>query len=182
MKLKRLVLFLGIALCASIVPSFHSGNSVVLAQTPANPTVLCTTTPTGPFLVTSGAPFTVMWLMLDTVPASATDPTLVPNRYNGFYIQIDGGPKTDIGLATAAAACLSTTPHPGDIPFSYRTPTGVARGQHSLKISAWNFALDGAGNPTTTKQESVVVTLPFTAGDPILFGPPGTPFNVAITK
>lgn len=141
--------------------------------------ILCSTNPTGPFLVTSGSPFTAMWIMVDT--ALDTNGVTVPNRVNGFYIQIDTGPKTDIGMATALPACSTTSPKPGDIPYSFRTASGVARGPHTLKVSAWNFTLDGVGNPTTTKQESVVASIPFTAGDPILFGPPSAPVNLIIS-
>lgn len=140
--------------------------------------ILCSTNPTGPFLVTSGAPFTAMWIMVDT--AVDTGGTTVPNRYNGFYIQVDTGPKEDIGMATALPACSATSPKPGDIPYSYRTASGVPRGPHTLHVSAWNYTLDGVGNPTTTKQESVVASIPFTAGDPILFGPPTSPQNLII--
>lgn len=140
--------------------------------------ILCSTNPVGPWLVTSGSPFTAAWIMADTT----VDPNgvTVPNRVNGFYFQIDSGPKTDIAMATALTACSSTSPKPGDIPYTYRTTSGVARGPHTLKVSAWNFTLDGVGNPTTTRQESVVASIPFTAGDPILFGPPTSPLNLSI--
>lgn len=141
--------------------------------------ILCTTNPIGPFLVTSGAPFTISWIMADTTVD--TGGQTVPNRVNGFYIQIDNGAKDDIGMATALPACSTTSIKPGDIPYTFRTSSGVSRGSHTLKISAWNFTLDGAGNPTTSTQESIVTSVPFTAGDPILFGPPSSPISVVIT-
>jgi hypothetical protein len=140
--------------------------------------ILCSTNPTGPFLVTSGAPFTTQWIMVDTTVD--TGGATVPNRVDGFYLQIDNGVKEDIGMATALTPCSATSPKPGDIPYTYRTSSGVSRGSHNLKISAWNYTLDGVGNPTTTRQESVVASIPFTAGDPILFGPPTSPQNVII--
>jgi hypothetical protein len=139
---------------------------------------LCTTTASGPFTVTSGAPFTVSWIMADTAVENGIN---VPNRYEGFYLQVDGGPKSDIGLATALPACSGTSARPNDVPFTYRTTAGVARGSHQLKLSAWSHVLDGAGNPTTTIQESVVSTVPFSAGDALLFGPPMQPTNILIT-
>lgn len=141
--------------------------------------ILCNTQAMGPFVVTSGAPFHITWIMPDT----ATEPgqsVMVPNRVDGFYTQIDAGPKDDIGMATALAPCSSASTRPGDIPYTYRTEAGVSRGTHQLKISAWNFLLDGAGNPTTNRQESVVTVVPFSAGDPVLFGPPSQPTNVFI--
>lgn len=138
---------------------------------------LCNTTPVGPFTVTSGAPFNVLWIMPDTASENGMN---VPNRYEGFYLQIDGGPKEDIGKATALPECGSSSMKPGDIPYTYTTPSGVSRGPHTLKISAWNHTLDGAGNPTTTIQESVVISVPFSAGDPVLFGPPVSPNSVVV--
>jgi len=152
--------------------------ALALAQEPAPQ--ICFTTMQGPFTVTSGSPFTVQWIMADTV---AENNTTVPTRIEGFYLQIDGGEKFDIGKATALTTCPSTsTVYPNDLPFSFRTTSGVARGQHTLKISAWNFVLDSAGDPTTTKQESVVASIPFVAGDPIQYGPPVSPTNVVIIK
>lgn len=141
--------------------------------------LLCSTTPPPPFTVTSGSPFTISWVVPDTASENGLT---VPNRFNGFYVQIDGGAKVDVGLAVASPACSASSVRPGDLPFTYKTTAGVARGSHTLKVSAWNFTLDGAGNPTTTKQESVVTSVPFAAGDPILFGPPMPPNPVIITK
>lgn len=139
--------------------------------------LLCNASPLGPFVVTSGAPFTVGWLMTDTVTENNIT---VPNRYDGFYLQIDGGPTIDIGLATALPPCSATSSRPGDKPYNYVTPQGVSRGAHTLKINAWNYELDSAGNPTQTRQVGVVASVPFTAGDPILFGPPGAPMSVVV--
>lgn len=141
--------------------------------------VLCTQTPAGPWTVTSGAPFVVTWIMPDTALENGIT---VPNRVDGFYVQVDAGPKTDIGLASALTPCSASSARPGDIPYTYKTTQGVSRGTHQLKISAWNFALDGSGNPTTNRQESTVTTVPFSAGDPVLSGPPLAPASVVITS
>jgi hypothetical protein len=153
-------------------------NPTLSAQDPAPQ--ICFNTMTGPFTVTSGAPFTIQWIMADTViEGSAT----LPSRYNGFYIQVDGGEKYDIGMATAMTTCPSTSAsYANDKPYSYKTPSGVTRGNHTLKISAWNFTLDGNGDPTTNKQESVVASIPFSAGEPTQTGPPVSPTNVVIIK
>lgn len=155
--------------------------ALVLLATPvaAQDHVLCTTTAAPPFTVTSGSPFTVQWIMPDTTTENGQT---VPNRWNGFYVQIDNGPKADIGLATVLTACSSGSPRPGDFPHTYRTTAGVTKGNHTLKLSAWSFTLDGAGNPTTTRQESTVASIPFDAVDPILTGPPVQPSNVLIVR
>lgn len=145
----------------------------------AAPPALCNSAIAGPFVVTSGAPFNVTWL----VPSSTSENGVtVPVRINGFYIQIDGGTKDDIGMATELTQCPSSGPFPLHQPYTTKTSTGVARGNHTLKISSWNFSLDATGTPTTTKQESVVASVPFTAGDPIMFGPPPPPVNIVIMK
>jgi hypothetical protein len=156
--------------------------AVLLLATPSSARqdhILCTQNPVGPFTVGSGAAFGIAWIMPDTATENGVT---VPNRYNGFYIQIDGGAKADVGMAVASPACSAASIKPGDIPYTYRTVQGVSRGSHTLRISAWSYTLDGLGNPTTTKQESVVTSVPFNAGDPILFGPPMQPNSVMITK
>lgn len=141
--------------------------------------LLCSASPVPPFTVTSGAPYTAQWIMADTaVEGGAT----VPNRVNGFYVQVDTGAKVDIGLATALPACSATSPRPGDIPYQHRMASGVSRGAHTFNVSAWSYTLDGNGNPTTNRQESAVTSVPFSAGDPILFGPPLAPQYPLITR
>ena len=139
--------------------------------------VLCNTTVSPPFVVTSGAPFTIAWLM----PSTATENgQTVPNRYDGFYLQIDAGPKVDIGKATPGTPCPPGNSNANNVPHTYRTTSGVSKGSHNAKLSSWNFVLDGNGNPTTNRAESAVVTVPFSGGDPVLTGPPNIPFNVWI--
>lgn len=153
---------------------------VCLAAAPAayaEDHVLCNTTAIPPFTVKSGAPITIEWIMADTAMENGVN---VPNRYDGFYVQIDSGPKEDIGKATALAACSNASQKPGDVPYTYKTKNGVTRGSHNLHLSAWSFTLDGAGNPTTNRQESAVTITPFSAGDPVMSGPPISPVNIAI--
>lgn len=140
------------------------------------------TTQIGPFIVTSGAPYTVTWLADALVPTSPSDSTLIPNRVNGYTIQIDAGPKVDVGLPTAGPTCPSGTPNAGKNPYSYRSANGVTRGSHTLSHRAWNYVLDAAGLPTTVVQESAAVVVPFTAADPTLLGAPPSALNIGIRK
>lgn len=141
--------------------------------------VLCSSSVQPPFIVTTGAPFQVTWLMDDMATENNVS---VPNRVDGFYLQIDASAKVDIGKPPAGPPCSTTSYHPGDFPYTYKTATGVAKGNHTLKISAWNYVLDGNGNATTNRQESTVVSVPFSAGDPTLYGPPIAPLSVVITR
>lgn len=135
-----------------------------------------------PFTVTSGAPFTITWLMAPTVPASPTDPTLVPQRIDGFWIQIDTAARIKLPALTAGTPCPVGTPNAGKLPYTYRTLSGVSRGSHSARINAYNFVLDTNGNPTTTEQEGAAVTVPFAAADLTHTTPPLAPTNGIIRR
>lgn len=139
------------------------------------------TGPSGAFTVTSGAPFTAGWVMDATVPVSDTDNIQVPQRINGFYLQIDNGARQNIGLPAPGAACPAGTVQQGRIPYTYRVPFGGGKGAHTLTIIAWNYDLDASGNPTTTVRESVV-SVPFTAADPVRQGPPTSPIITIIKR
>ena len=155
--------------------------ATVLAMMQA-PVVCGAPSPTTPnFTVTSGSPYTVEWIMDATVPASATDPTLVPHRIDGFYLQIDAGTKADI-KPTPGAPCPVGSVQAGKIPYIYRTTSGVARGSHTLTLSAYNFALGADGTPTTTRQEGPAVSVPFVGVDPVRVGPPTAPLGVIIKR
>jgi hypothetical protein len=140
--------------------------------------------PAQPMTVTSGAPFAVMWVMDPLVPASQTDPTLVPQRVNGYYLQIDGGPKQEITAVPVGTGdpCPAGTSMAGKVPYQFRTTTGVPKGNHSVTITAWNFALDAFGNPTTTRREGPAVSVPFVGVELVHTGPPQGPQNVIIRK
>lgn len=135
----------------------------------------------GPFTVTSGSPFYVLWTMDATVPASPTDPTPVPHRVDGFYLQIDTQTRVDIA-PTRGTACPSGSPQAGKIPYIFRTTSGVARGSHTARIQGWNFAVDQDGNPTTVRQEGAVTSIPFAAVDLVQTGPPTAPTNGSIRR
>jgi len=136
-----------------------------------------------PYTVTSGAPFTVAWLMAPTVPFSPTNPTPVPNRHNGFYLQIDSTMRQDIGKPSAGAPCPAGTPRAGFLPYSFRTSQGVSRGAHTVVITPWNFTLAADGTETTQRQDGEASSIPFDAGDPtVLTGPPGPPQNGSVKQ
>lgn len=141
-------------------------------------------TATPPFVITSGAPYTITWLMDAQVPVSPTDPTLVSQRIDGYYLQVDLQVRTRLTSAqvTVGPPCSATTPNSGKIPTTYRTANGVSRGNHSVRINAFNFTLDANGNPTTTEQEGPAVTVPFDAVDPLQSTPPRAPTNGIIRR
>lgn len=135
---------------------------------------------TGPYIVTSGRPFTTVWLMDAKVPASPQDPTLVDQRIDGFYLQVDNGPKVDIGKPAPGTTC--TGPLAGKIPYSFRVDSGVGKGAHTATLSAYNFQLNPDGSPTTVKQEGPAVSVPFSAVDPVQVGAPLAPVNITIWR
>jgi hypothetical protein len=134
-----------------------------------------------PFQVTSGAPFTVSWVMDSTVALSATDPTPVPQRIDGHYLQIDNGPRLEL-LIAPGLPCPTGTPMAGKLPYVFRSASGVSRGAHTATVTPWNYALDAAGLPTTFRQEGPAVSAPFAGVDPVQFGPPAGPSNLGIKK
>jgi hypothetical protein len=135
-----------------------------------------------PFVITTGAPFTVSWLVAPTTNKSATDTTQVPNVVAGFYVQIDALPRTRTLLAQAGQPCV-TGPNVGWIPYTLRNSSGVSRGSHTFKVAAFNFAVDPVtGAPTLTEQESAAVAIPFDAADPAITQPPPAPVSNLIIR
>lgn len=102
--------------------------------------------------VTSGAPIVLGWTLTPNTP-----PT-------GFSLQIDNGPKVDIGLLAAGEACPSGSFWAGEIPYVYRTPTGFARGGHQ----AFLFA---RYNDNGVAKETAAVSVPFDVVDPPVVAP-----------
>lgn len=170
----------------------------VAAQTAGDP---CLGPPATPQEVPSGAPFGMTWTMAQQVPKSDTDQTMVPHRYSGFALSLDGGPRVEIGLPSSPRVCPNGTPRAGDKVYEYRTPSGVARGPHTYVVEAWNhpflYNADGSvqTNPDGTPKEDltkqaygVAVTVPFVAVDVTdptagyLSGPPYGAFNVWIVR
>lgn len=136
------------------------------------------TTAAPPFVVNTNIPFTLTFLMDAQVPVSTTDPTLVNQRIDGFYFQIDSLAEIKIG-ATFGAACTNVA---NKIPYSYRTLAGISRGNHTAKLTPFNFVLDAIGLPTTVEQRGPIATVPFAAVDLTNVGPPLPPTNLIIKK
>lgn len=156
--------------------------AMVMATTWAQGTNPCTVLPPGTvFTITTGKPFVVAWVLDAQSPASPTDPTLVPTRVNGFRLNVDSQPVVEITPA-AGAPCPAGNANAGKLPYTYTTASGVAKGNHTVTVKAWNYTLDAAGNPTTTKQEGPAVTTPFVAADVLQTGPPGGVSGVQVGR
>lgn len=137
----------------------------------------CAVVPPGTvFTLLGAAAPLILWTMPSTMPVSSSDPTLVPARYDGFYVQIDALPRIDTGTLPSSA-CSS-----GEWGYSFRWPTSITRGSHVASVQGWNFALDAGGNPTTTRQEGAITTAPFVVADPLPTGAPSAPRNVKVVK
>lgn len=141
------------------------------AQAAADPCVAVTTASDTIF---SGRPFQVSWKLPAQVPVSTTDPTLVPAKYDGFLLALDGA----IG-----AARFEPIPKPiskicpdGNLGFVTTFPTGVLKGSHSMVTLAYLIQADG------TRLEGVPTTRPFAAVDPVPTGQPPAPSNVGISR
>ncbi len=169
------------------------------AQTLGDP---CVGAPTAPQEVPSGAPFKLTWSMAQQVPKGPGDPTMVPHRYSGFALGLDGGPRQEIGLPASVRSCPNGTARAGDLVYEYQV-TGVTRGPHTYGIEAWNHPYlknpDGSfqTNPDGTPKEDMdpahkqygqLVQVPFVAVDVTdpasgsLVGPPYGAFNVWILR
>jgi hypothetical protein len=163
----------------SLMIAFFVLSSTVSAQ---NVQDACVVIPPGTvFTVTSGAPFTLMWIMPATGPASATDPTPVPMRIDGFYLAIDTGNRMSIS-AMQGSPCPAGTPNAGKIPYMHRTTSGVARGSHEARLTAWNYIVDSNGNSTGVPQDGETTIVPFGAVDAVMQGPPPAPTNTSIRR
>jgi hypothetical protein len=162
---------LGIAVISLLIPS------VGWSQT-ADQIVSCNTV-SGPFEVQGSSPWSYTFTMAQLVPASDTDPTLVPHLYNGFIMQIDTLAEQDMGLGELLGICPNGTQRAGD--KIYRISVGgikLAQGNHVLNLWAWNT--DSSGN----KRGGVIVRVPFVASEPaVTFDrAPYAPINVLIYK
>lgn len=168
------------------------------AQSAGDP---CLGPPSAPQEVPSGAPFGLGWTMAQSVPKSPTDQTMVPHRYSGFRLALDGGPPSEIGMPNSPRVCPNGTPRAGDKVYEYLVPSGVSRGPHMYVIEAWNHPYlyntdgtvqtnpDGTPKEDTTKQQyGVSVSFPFVGVDltdpaaGYLEGPPYGAFNVWIVR
>ena len=125
---------------------------------------------------------------------------MVPHRYGGFGLALDGGTMADIGLPPSPRTCPNGTPRAGDKVYEYGV-AGASRGPHTYVITAWNHPFlynadgsvqtnpDGSPKEDLTKQQyGVSVSVPFGAVDVTnpasgyLEGPPYGAFNVWIVR
>lgn len=122
--------------------------------------------PTTPGQITTGRPFTVSFCVPSTVTITNADGSqdVVPVRIDGFTGQIDTGTSFEMGKLTLGA--------PSSIlklaPVTYRTSTGVPKGNHTITVTPWNYPLMADGvTPDTTKpkQNASPVSIPFAAID-----------------
>jgi hypothetical protein len=137
-------------------------------------------TAAGTYTIYSGAPYTATWLVEPTTTVSASDPTVVPARYDGFYVQVDTQPRSKV-TPVAGAPCPAGNNQTGMIPYVLRVASGVSKGAHTFTVTAFNYLLDANGAPTAIEQESAAVSVPFAAVDPVALGPP-KPIRNAIIK
>lgn len=125
----------------------------------------------GAYVVTSGAPPLVTWVIAS------------PMRINGWKLKLDNGPELAITPSPFGTGdpCPAGTPWAGAVPYIYRLPAGVSKGDHSLTLTVWRWKLDAFGN-NTTEIEEAAVSIPFVAVDLIVEGPLLPPRNLTIRK
>lgn len=138
----------------------------------ANP---CDTNGTGPFIVISARSFTVQWC---TAVTRVIDGVIVPERIDGFYLTLDTGPKTDVSMATFIGLSAVTNRNA----WQYVFPSGIARGDHTVTVTSWDYVLDTNGNPTPSRLESASIPIPFSAVDPVSNQPPLAPTGGRIIR
>lgn len=181
--MKKLLITVGLALGIASIASAQSNQDPCISG--------------GVETITTGKDFTAKWTMQQQQAASPTDPTLVPHRYNGFYLQVDGLPEVEIPLSAESGTCPQGSPRQGDKVYT-TTVKGVQKGNHSLTILAWNWApeLNPDGTPkynpdgtpifsTTQRLRGQPAITPFPVVDanpPFMIGPPYGPWNTRVIK
>ncbi len=131
--------------------------------------------PTTPGTITTGRPYTIAFCIPSVIAVANPDGTStdVPNRVEGYTAVLDGGAPVELGKLTPGAASPTLKLQP----VSYRTNSGVAKGNHSVVVTPWNCPLDATGNPPVTcttaqHQNASPVSIPFVATDVLLTGAP----------
>lgn len=127
----------------------------------------CDANAVGPFIVQSARAFTVQFCTAVTRQNPDNPTETIPERIDGHYLQIDAGLKAEISPMDLGIS--SVTNRRG---WSYVVTAGVARGNHTVTITQYNFVLNADGAPTTQRAESTPVVTPFSAADPIYNLPP----------
>lgn len=125
----------------------------------------------------SGRPFTAQWCLPSTTIENTVE---VPMRVNGFTISVDGGAAADVTVTAATSGVPSTT---SKLQFySVTLSSGVAKGNHTLVVTPWNFKLNPDGTTTTERQLGGALTIPFVASDAAMTGPPPAPTKGRIIR
>lgn len=130
--------------------------------------------PTTPTTITSARPYGVSFCIPSTVmitnPDSTTD--VVQNRVDGYFTKLDT--NAEVNLPVSQVTTGTPSPNLKLIPVSFRTSSGVPKGQHQIAVQAYNFPLnpDGTPNTTGTPQRAAAVIIPFVATDAVLSGAP----------
>ncbi len=132
--------------------------------------------PTTPGTIATGRPYTIAFCLPATVDVKNADGTVstFPTRVDGFTAVLDGLGPVELGKLPLGA------PSPVEklSPVSYRTTTGVQKGNHTVVITPWNCPIDPAtGAPMLTctaaqKQNASPVSIPFVAIEDTLPGAP----------
>ena len=120
--------------------------------------------PTTPGVVRTGQPYTVAFCVPSIVTTTDGD---VPNRIDGFTMQVDATAPFEAGKLTLGTPAPTTKLSP----VTYRTTAGVQKGSHTIIVTPWNYPLMPDGStPDTTKphQNGPSVSIPFVANDPVL--------------
>lgn len=119
----------------------------------------CATTTATSDTVTSGRPFTVTWKLPANVPSSTDATVLVPARYDGFLLALDaatGTARTEALPKPTPKICAD-----GMQGYTFTVAVGVAKGSHTMVVSA--YMVDAAG----ARQEAASTVRPFVAVDPL---------------
>jgi len=158
--MKNVLLIIGLLLSPSLVQA-----QTIDCDAPA---------PTVPTNITTGRPYTVAYCIPSTVtitnPDSTTD--VVQNRVDGYFTKLDT--NAEVNLPVSQVTTGTPSPTLKLIPVSFRTSSGVAKGNHQIAVQAYNFPLnpDGTPNTTGTPQRAAAVVIPFVATDAVLTGAP----------
>jgi hypothetical protein len=134
---------------------------------------------TGIFEIQGNAVWGYTFTMAQLVPASDTDPTLVPHIYNGFIMQVDTLAEQDMAMGEVLGICPNGTQRAGDKIYKIIVNNvKLNRGDHILHLWAWNNDENGQ------KRGGDIVSVPFVASDPVavLARRPYAPINVIIYK
>jgi len=157
--------------CLALVPSLAMGQT-------ADQIISCNQVVQN-FEIQGNSPWAYTFTMAQLVPASDTDPTLVPHIYNGFTMQIDTFAEQDMGTGEVLGICPNGTQRAGDKIYKIVVNNvKLDKGNHTLHLWAWNTDENGQ------KRGGDPVNVPFVAVDPVatLQRRPYAPINVYIYK